>query len=138
MLVAEVTNVSQFLSAGCNSTSLLSVVPKSTASSSFLLSVFLFFLFSCIFVTSFCFPYTFLDHFLRLLKCGIVIKIFRLIFFHVILSGPSSFLFRCLRKISKTNFYLHPVCCLSVCLSVRLSAWKDSAPTGRIFMKLNF
>jgi hypothetical protein len=27
--------------------------------------------------------------------------------------------------------------CLSVCLSVRPSAWNNSAPTGRIFMKFD-
>jgi len=27
--------------------------------------------------------------------------------------------------------------CLSVCLPVRLSAWNNSAPTGRIFMKFD-
>jgi hypothetical protein len=46
-------------------------------------------------------------------------------------------LFRRFRKFAKGGYYLRPVC-LPVCLSVRLSAWNNSAPTGRIFMNLLF
>jgi hypothetical protein len=40
--------------------------------------------------------------------------------------------FRRVRKIAKSDYYLR-----HVRLSVRLSAWNNSAPTGRILMKLD-
>ena len=39
-------------------------------------------------------------------------------------------IFRRVRKITKSDYQL-----FHVCLSLRLSAWKNSAPTGRIFTK---
>jgi len=45
--------------------------------------------------------------------------------------------FRLVRKIAKSDYYRRHVC-LSVSLSVcLLSAWNNSAPTGRIFMKFD-
>jgi hypothetical protein len=44
-------------------------------------------------------------------------------------SRLSLHIFRCVRKISKKWLLV------SSCLSVRLSAWSNSAPIGRIFMK---
>jgi hypothetical protein len=43
---------------------------------------------------------------------------------------------RCVRKISKSDSYLRHVC-VSICPSVHASAWYNSAPTGRIFMKFD-
>jgi hypothetical protein len=40
-------------------------------------------------------------------------------------------IFRCVRKIGKSDCWLR-----HVCPSVRLSTWNNSAPTGRIFMKI--
>jgi hypothetical protein len=45
-------------------------------------------------------------------------------------------IFRCVRKIVKSDYYISHVC-LSVCPSVRLSAWNGSTPTGQIFMKFD-
>ena len=44
-------------------------------------------------------------------------------------------MFRCICKIAKIDYELHHVC-LAVHLSVCLSVWNDSAPTGHIFIKL--
>jgi len=43
---------------------------------------------------------------------------------------PEKNIFRRVRKIAKSNYYLR-----HVCLSVRRSALNNSAPTGRILMK---
>jgi len=44
--------------------------------------------------------------------------------------------FRCFWKIAKSDYELRYVC-LCVCLSIRLSAWNTSAPTGWIFVKFD-
>jgi hypothetical protein len=46
--------------------------------------------------------------------------------------GKCHLVFRHVRKIGKSDFYLP-----HVCLPVRSSAWKNPAPTGRILMKFN-
>jgi hypothetical protein len=40
-------------------------------------------------------------------------------------------------RIAKRNYLFHHVCLPSVCPSVLLSTWNNSAPTGRILMKFN-
>lgn len=40
--------------------------------------------------------------------------------------------FRCIHKIAKSDYYLH-----HVCLSVHLTAWNNSVPTGHIFVKFD-
>jgi len=42
------------------------------------------------------------------------------------------YIFKYVRKTAKSGYWLP-----YVCLSVRLSAWNNSAPTGRIFKKLH-
>jgi len=44
-------------------------------------------------------------------------------------------MFRCVCKIAKMDYKFHRVC-LAVHLSVCLSVWNNSAPTGHIFIKL--
>jgi hypothetical protein len=46
--------------------------------------------------------------------------------------GTDCIIFRRVRKIAKSDYSLR-----HVCLSVCLSAWNNSAPTGRIFMEFD-
>jgi hypothetical protein len=53
---------------------------------------------------------------------------------HPILEYLPSVFFRCVRKIAKSDYSFRHVC-PSNRPSVRLSAWNNSVPSGRIFMK---
>ena len=44
-------------------------------------------------------------------------------------------IFTRVRETAKSDYLASS--CLSVCLSVRSSAWNNSAPTGRIFIKFD-